>query len=878
MLKVCPFFTGFTKPKSFLNTDMEILPYEIEVEILSYLNGRDYFIYSTCSKRNGNACTTYWSCYPKGFFTDGVCTMGTWPIQLQRHWTHIQFRCFICNDENSPVIAPWPHLNLCATHRQNEIHSVLISKSYAKTQFCMNDIDLSPLTFLQKGRCKLYLEPEVNVIAQNKFGIQGLQKKQEVKIMNWKKKQWNIESPLTSLRGNVDVAKRVLSNTPQEGPFRYTSELQTDAYIFYQLYTLKGLYSNMHTRGMPVSTAQLEAGIRVFHAHVTGCSHFDVEHLKEFMRRFLTLKAQFYHILGTSMEQSTLHRWVSFSSTCLVTFGLHGSFEKCGNVMEIANIQWTRFTRHDEMYKALKNAGKKEGEVHDALTRSSVLQKFMKTGSLLCFGSLYLTGSDMVAKYLEMEASQMSREDDLQEALAHVPHLYILSDPHIAGFVKEGYSYAQSQLCTASGIATMVIFEAASRPILAGHEAITFAYLKEGEVEALVALLQDSSEAYKKALCAQIQGGETFFSAVVFEPSLGNVQDWATLLIARAAREWNLSERIRTLGYNPVSISWGNTALDYIRYARRKRGQVNLRWVALQAIYDWNPVEGRACILTLALASIDSPYKDVTGPQLLDALQNYFEILESWQVVSVIRVWEQCVAIANWIRKLQEEMFNRQLELNSRLGPWRELPLVSNNLARAYVERGLPLFCGVEVCKKGNVFSLLLRFRQEQVRRKMSFARILPKVMKKSIPHWIVVAVSRWGCWTRSFEYGFFTRNCKQENMTSVMKSSMELDAMKRLKTFLAIIPYDVLDAQPPAARREWQMWLESGTCLQKVLTFADMYRRMEKTLICYNCRSDLYYEDAKACDHCEWIFCKTCYESCMTCASPICIFCSCIR
>ncbi|KDO31461.1 hypothetical protein SPRG_04076 [Saprolegnia parasitica CBS 223.65] len=117
---------------------------------------------------------------------DAAC----WREYLKRFYCAMEKRCCVCLMEGSPAIRPWQFINLCDDHRKHAIKSVLISKTYAKEQFSLNDADLAPLQFILRGRMKLFLESEALYCALRKHGGHGgLKKIQDKKIHRWEKRQ-----------------------------------------------------------------------------------------------------------------------------------------------------------------------------------------------------------------------------------------------------------------------------------------------------------------------------------------------------------------------------------------------------------------------------------------------------------------------------------------------------------------------------------------------------------------------------------------------------------------------------------------------------------------------------------------------------------------
>ncbi|EQC27826.1 hypothetical protein SDRG_14410 [Saprolegnia diclina VS20] len=120
------------------------------------------------------------------FNMDAAC----WREYLKRFYCAMEKRCCVCLMEGSPAIRPWQFINLCDDHRKHAIKSVLISKTYAKEQFSLNDADLAPLQFILRGRMKLFLESEALYCALRKHGGHGgLKKIQDKKIIRWEKRQ-----------------------------------------------------------------------------------------------------------------------------------------------------------------------------------------------------------------------------------------------------------------------------------------------------------------------------------------------------------------------------------------------------------------------------------------------------------------------------------------------------------------------------------------------------------------------------------------------------------------------------------------------------------------------------------------------------------------
>jgi len=103
-----------------------------------------------------------------------------WIIAIRSHWIYDKYdrwcskeqKCIFCFQSKSPVIKPWIHLNLChgktmmitynmwnisyqhelLDHRKHAVKSCLISKTYAKEQFGLNERDLSSLLHIKKGK------------------------------------------------------------------------------------------------------------------------------------------------------------------------------------------------------------------------------------------------------------------------------------------------------------------------------------------------------------------------------------------------------------------------------------------------------------------------------------------------------------------------------------------------------------------------------------------------------------------------------------------------------------------------------------------------------------------------------------------------------
>ncbi|RHY53419.1 hypothetical protein DYB38_003094 [Aphanomyces astaci] len=134
------------------STTFKSLPPELVLSVLQYLDGRSIVVLSSTCRYLKVTLEVMWATLFNGYI--GVCPnlhAASWKEYLKRMFCAKERRCFVCLEKNSPSIRPWKFVNLCNDHRKHCTKSVLISKSYAKEQFSLNDVDMAPLQFIVRA-------------------------------------------------------------------------------------------------------------------------------------------------------------------------------------------------------------------------------------------------------------------------------------------------------------------------------------------------------------------------------------------------------------------------------------------------------------------------------------------------------------------------------------------------------------------------------------------------------------------------------------------------------------------------------------------------------------------------------------------------------
>ncbi|OQS07617.1 Zinc (Zn2)-Iron (Fe2) Permease (ZIP) Family [Thraustotheca clavata] len=162
------------------------------MSIYGFLNGKEVLVISSTCKYFYRLLQTQWPTLFKDFLKiEANVYAAPWMEYLKRFYCALEKRCFVCFKCECPSIRPWQYVSLCDDHRKHPINSVLISKTYAKEQFTLNDTDLAPLQYIVRGirRMKLYLESETLYCAVRKHGgVEGLKRIQDKKIIRWEKR------------------------------------------------------------------------------------------------------------------------------------------------------------------------------------------------------------------------------------------------------------------------------------------------------------------------------------------------------------------------------------------------------------------------------------------------------------------------------------------------------------------------------------------------------------------------------------------------------------------------------------------------------------------------------------------------------------------